>query len=436
MNHSKKLFSCALIFLLLVGAIIFGYVQSLLSVPILKEADASSLPELSSSSAAPETSSSKPSSLPTSSEISSSSSPEQSPEHSTSGQPDYSEIQFFFRSANWKQIVKNSPFKLGEPVKHEEDGYTFYSAKWHTYPHLDGSTVAIPMAIEFARQHLNFSDENASFLTVFSKTYEAYAALIQKEKIYGGSYDRDDPLSEDTEDISVDLELSPPDLIIVTEPSDEELQLAKHSKVTLVVKPVCYDAFVFITHKDNPIESLTIEQLQKIYSGEVTNWKEVGGPDVPIIAYQRSTYSGSQTAMENLVMKDKPMMNAPSVLIDSMGELVERVSDYQNRLSSIGYSYKYYVSNQYQDPNVKMIAIEGIEPTAENLRNLSYPLSTNYYGVILGGEEKKTGGKFLDWMLSPEGQACIAQAGYIPMDEVAWLSPFSFHNPNDYISEQ
>ena len=418
MNPSKKLFSCALIFLLLVGATIFGYVQGLMSAPVLEAEDASSLPE--PSSAAPETSSSEPSSLPASSEDPSSSLPEQSLEHSIIGTPEYiwrfSMDSPVDRPADWKQLVKNSPFKIGK-----RDGMAFFNFfKWGTYPHLNGSTVAVPMAIEFARQHLSLSDEHAYDLVSFHTTHPAYEYLIQKEKVSGGQYFDGN--------ISSPLSYSPPDLIIVTEPSDEELLLAKRNNVTLVVKPVCCDAFVFITHKDNPIESLTIEQIQKIYSGEVTNWKEVGGADVPIIAYQREKNSGSQTAMENLVMQGKPMMNAPFVLIDSMGILIEAVADYQNRLSSIGYSYKYYVDNQYPDPNIKTIAIEGAEPNEKNIRSKAYPLSTNYYGVIRGGEEKEPGGKFLDWMLGPEGQTCIAQAGYIPINS-SGAYPYSLSLP-------
>ena len=98
----------------------------------------------------------------------------------------------------------------------------------------------------------------------------------------------------------------PVDLIIVTEPSDEEIEMAKKYNIEMLIKPVCYDAFVFITHKDNPVDNLTIEEIQKIYSGQITNWKEVGGNDEKIRAYQREENSGSQTAMEKLVMQGIP----------------------------------------------------------------------------------------------------------------------------------
>ncbi len=333
------------------------------------------------------------------------------------GEPDrtgsWSQInQSVERSKNWKKIVEDSQFQLGERrvkgswnVPNGKEDY--YEIKFGTYPSLDGSTVAIPMAAEFARQHLGLSDEDANDFASFSTTHIAYENLITKAP---------NTLSIIRSSNTFLDESHPVDLIIATEPSDEEIAMAEKENVEMIVTPVCYDAFVFITHKDNVVENLTTEQIQKIYSGEITNWKEVGGKNQKIKAYQREENSGSQTAMENMVMKGIPMLPPNLIKVAAgMGMLVEAVGEYENSQSSIGYTYKYYIDTLYKNENIKVLNVDGVSPEAENLRNKTYPFTTNYYGVIRKEDEQKIGGKFLEWMLSQEGQDCIEQAGYIPL---------------------
>ena len=100
-----------------------------------------------------------------------------------------------------------------------------------------------------------------------------------------------------------------------------------------------------------------------------------------------------------------------------MGLLVESVAEYKNDSASIGYSYKYYVDALYKNENIKILKIDGVSPDVKNLRTKSYPFTTCYYGVIRADDQTRTGGLFLDWMLSEEGQRCIKQAGYIPYAE-------------------
>ena len=216
------------------------------------------------------------------------------------------------RAKNWMQIVQNSAYKL-EAI--EIDEYENKVVKLGTYPMIDGSTVCVPMAIEFAWQHLKFGNEDGNKFVYFNTTDVAYNLLITKEMKYsGGFYDVVSNLY---------VKEKPVDIIFATQPSDDALAFAKQKKVELTIKPVCYDAFVFITHKDNPVNSLTVEQIQKIYSGEITNWKDVGGSDEKISAYQREENSGSQTAMEKQVMKGKKMIPANEVnSITEMGSLI------------------------------------------------------------------------------------------------------------------
>ena len=311
------------------------------------------------------------------------------------------------RDENWKQIVKDSSFKLGDTYTvTNEYGYTEKYCDKNTYPNIDGSTVCVPMAVEFARQHLGFEDTVANQFVDFSTTHYAYEFLMNQG----------DEMQDYVYNLSTYINVGSVDLVIATEPSDEEIAQAEALGVTLKKTPVCYDAFVFITHKDNPVESLTVEQIKKIYTGEITNWKDVGGKNEKIRAFQREKNSGSQTAMENLVMGGADMIDPIEVkVIEGMGVLVDAVAEYENDTASLGYTYRYYIDTLYKNDNIKTIAVNGIAPTDDNIRSGAYPFTTNYYAVIREGDEDDIGGQFLNWMLSDEGQQCIAQAGYISM---------------------
>ncbi|MCL1965103.1 MAG: substrate-binding domain-containing protein [Firmicutes bacterium] len=315
------------------------------------------------------------------------------------------------RPAGWRQIVIDSAFQIGDSI-HTTDakGKPVTIRRYGTYPSLDGSTVAVPMAMEFARQHLSLSEADLESFIFFTTTHSAYQKLIyQKPNITP---------KIPSEKTVMDAE-HPVDLIIVTAPSDEELALADEYGMRFVMEPVCLDAFVFITHKDNPVESLTVDQIRKIYSGEITNWTEVGGEDRRIAAYQREKNSGSQTAMENLVMQGAPLADPPKGYASvGMGTLVEVVANYQTSQTSLGYTYKYYIDTLYRNDNIKVLHVEGIEPSPKNLRSGAYPFTTAYYAVIRGGERSEVAGRFLSWMLSSEGQQVIEQAGYIPVLDI------------------
>lgn len=98
-----------------------------------------------------------------------------------------------------------------------------------------------------------------------------------------------------------------------------------------------------------------------------------------------------------------------------MSELNDQIGRYANRPDSLGYTYRYYLDALYQDDAVKVLAVDGIAPTDENIRSGAYPFTTQYYGVFRAGDTDAHGEAFLAWILSDEGQACVAQAGYIPV---------------------
>ncbi len=314
------------------------------------------------------------------------------------------------RPEGWQKIVQNDEFALGEKKlagswEDAEGSVDYYSVDWGTYPSIDGSTVCVPLATECARQHLGMADDDIPGFVCFSTTHYAYENLIGRMSVYPWITSQNAAMAE-----------RPVDIIFATQPSDDELALAKEQGVELVIKPVCRDAFVFITHKDNPVDNLTVEQLRGIYSGEITNWAQVGGDDMPIIAFQRDENSGSQTTMEKQVMQGKSMVRPEAAQVASeMGELIDSVAEYRNDAGSIGYTFRFYLETLYRNDDIKMLRVEGVEPNDTGIRSGAYPFATCYYGVIRAGEETERGGLFLAWLLTDVGQRCVEQAGYCPL---------------------
>lgn len=204
------------------------------------------------------------------------------------------------------------------------------------------------------------------------------------------------------------------DIFIGAGPSKAQKAYAEEQGTEFVYTQIGWEAFVFFVHKDNPIDSLTAEQIKKIYSGEITNWKEVGGSDEEIIPFQRDEGSGSQSMMIRF-MGDTPLMEAETVTIQGMGAVIEQVVDYQSRAGSIGYSFRYYIEGIVQNPEVKMIAVDGVAPTAENVRNNTYPIITPVYAVTYKNNPNPNVALLVEWILSEEGQYIIEKTGYVGM---------------------
>lgn len=265
------------------------------------------------------------------------------------------------------------------------------------FRHIDGSTATIPITAELARQFLDADDERLQN-SVFTHhtTHHAYEYLIESK----------------TKDNYYHVVT---DIIFVTEPSESELSEAEKRGVKFDITPVAMDGFVFITHKDNPVDSLTVQQIQDIYTGRITNWKDVGGLDAPIIPYQREANSGSQTAMEQTVMQGEEMIEPDGYeLVYGMGRLVEKVAEYENSMNSLGYTYYYYINNLYRNDNIKVLKVNGISPDNENLISRAYPFTAAYCAVMREGQSG-TARELRDYLLTDEGQKIIKLAGYCPV---------------------
>ncbi len=186
------------------------------------------------------------------------------------------------------------------------------------------------------------------------------------------------------------------DIVFCAAPSKEQREYAASVGAELELIPIGREGFVFIVNENNPVNGLTAEQLRGIYTGKYKNWSELGGPDRMIDPKTRLAGSGSQTVMEHF-MNGEPMITGRA--FGFLGV-------------SIGYSFRFYVEAVPREHTVKMLAVDGVSPTAENIKNGKYPLVTEFYAVCRKDNEDENVRRLLDWLLSDEGQELIEAVGY------------------------
>lgn len=255
------------------------------------------------------------------------------------------------------------------------------------YPHVDGSTATLPLSYLLMQTATGVDEATAKTAIKHTKTTASFYALIEGEA----------------------------DLLLVYEPSQEAWDAASAAGVALDYQPIGLDAPVFLINEGNPVESLTHEEIVGIYTGEITNWAQIGGEDLPIVAYQRVETSGSQVMMKAQVMGDTPMMDAPmEYRTTEMGELVDAIASYRNTANAIGYSVYYYIDNMYMQQGVKLLAVNGVAPTNATIASGEYPYRQPFYAVIRADEpEDSPARQLFDWLATDEGRALIEQAGYV-----------------------
>ena len=211
------------------------------------------------------------------------------------------------------------------------------------------------------------------------------------------------------------------DLIIAKEPSKEEVDYAKQKGVELEYLPLVIDAFVFYVNHDNPVYNLTVDQIKQIYSGKINKWSELGGSGDEIRAYQRNSESENQMAMLKMVMEgteiSSPILEEKSNT-DTTG--ADIIADYDNGINSLGYSYYSYAKKIYDEHDskildgIKLLKINDVKPSYDNIRNNTYPLKTIYYVVTRkGGSTDETTMKLRNAMLSNRGKQVAKEAGYV-----------------------
>ena len=262
------------------------------------------------------------------------------------------------------------------------------------FPRIDGSTSLIPLEAGVRAAIFGKSFDEAQKDVVHSTTWGSFKNLL------GGDAD----------------------IIFSTPISAEQQKMADEAGVKLEQVPVVKEAFVFAVNAKNPVDALSQQQIKDIYSGKITNWKQVGGSDEPIIAYQRNTDSGSQNYMIDF-MGETPLMEAPTELRPgSMSGLMDVIAPNDGSLGSIGYSVYAYAADMYgTGDNIKFIKVDGAAPTKETIISGEYPLSSYNYAIFRADEpEEGAVRRLAEWMTSYDGQLAAAKAGYATVEDIGF----------------
>lgn len=198
----------------------------------------------------------------------------------------------------------------------------------------------------------------------------------------------------------------------------EEIEDAQANGIDPIEHVVAIDALAIVVHQDNPIDEITIEQLSDLFTGRITNWKELGGRDAPIVLVSRETNSGTHVYfLEEVVRrgeKDNTDIFAPQTLL--MPSSVGITSEVQRNPNAIGYDGLGYVNPEHE----KVLAISKGEhpsftlPSVETAASGIYPLSRNLY-MYTAGVPTGSVADYLNWILSNEGQLIVAELGFVPL---------------------
>lgn len=284
------------------------------------------------------------------------------------------------------EIYEYEPFAVDNKVITPDTEVSLKMTK--PLPRLDGATAMYPLYSAFAqatypkKTYFPYNSE-----VMVNKTPEAYHNLI-----YGNA-----------------------DIIFAAAPSESQRNVAKMQGHTLNMTPIGREAFVFFVNHKNSVDNLTLEQVKQIYAGEVTNWNQVGGNNEKIRAFQRPADSGSQSTLEK-IMGDTRIMEAPAEdIATGMGGIIHEVSQYRNYKNAIGFTFRYYSTEMVGNEDIKLLSIDGVAPTKENIRNGTYPLTSEFYAVTAGTENPNVQ-VFIDWIVSSEGQALVEKVGYVPVE--------------------
>jgi phosphate transport system substrate-binding protein len=257
------------------------------------------------------------------------------------------------------------------------------------FPRLDGSTATIPLGQAVACVLLGEPRDKVAELAQFNKTSQSFRNLMNGDA----------------------------DLLIAAEPGASVYKELEDAGFKYQMTPIAMDALVFMVNADNPVSNLTTEQVQEIYTGKITNWKQVGGADVKIEAFQRNETSGSQALMVKLVMKDLKMAEAPQgYTIGEMEGLISAVKSFDGSANALGYTVYYYADDMEMAKGLKILSIDGVQPNDETIASKAYPFLNPYFAVIAADKPEDSPARVLyNWLQSPEGQNLVKTEGYVPV---------------------
>ena len=190
----------------------------------------------------------------------------------------------------------------------------------------------------------------------------------------------------------------------------KELKSAEEAGNPLEEIVIGWDGLSVITHPSNPVNVLSKEVIGKIFTGEITNWNEVGGNDAPIILLSRDSSSGTHVYFKEAVVRggDKKSTKEyadATLYLPSNTAIVQEAATNENAIG--------YVGMAYMDETVKALSVDGADPTVENVASKKYPIARELFWYV-PTERSEVISNVVEFALSPEGQAIVAEEGFVP----------------------
>lgn len=256
-------------------------------------------------------------------------------------------------------------------------------------PSLDGATALYPLYAAFAQATFDEAAYTPDLVRC-SKTNRAYDAIIAGEC----------------------------DVAFLPAPSQSQRDAIEAAGAQLVFTPILREAFVFLVADENPVDGLSAQQIRNVYSGKTSRWSTLGWAEGgEIIAFQRPDGSGSQTGLE-WVMGELPIAAArplPDESLVGTNSLMQQIAvEWKGVHPALGYSYRYFATTMYANPHAKLLCVDGVYPSPENVKTGAYPFVTEMYAVT-NGAPAGSAKALIDWILSPQGQKMVEDTGYCPV---------------------
>ncbi|GAB6169981.1 phosphate ABC transporter substrate-binding protein [Clostridium carnis] len=171
---------------------------------------------------------------------------------------------------------------------------------------------------------------------------------------------------------------------------------------------VAYDGIALITNKNNPVKNLTLEEIKGIYTGKITNWKEIQeGKDEPIVVVSREEGSGTRDAFQEIIGYKSEELKADSIIASGNGNIKSTVEGNENAIG--------FVSFEYLDDKINQLTVEGIKPEADLVKSKEYKISRPFILATKTDKLTDEGKKLLDYILSSEGQTIVKENKLIPI---------------------
>lgn len=240
-----------------------------------------------------------------------------------------------------------------------------------------------PVYEELSEQYRNFFSERIKT----SRTHGAFMNLIDKEA----------------------------DIILTHRTiSPDEKAHAESVGVTLIETPIALDAFVFVVNKKNPVKTITAEQIQKIYMGEITNWSQIGGNNAEMKVFTRPRNSGSEEIFRELVMANLEPADFPESAIGGMAQVFSEILEHETGICYTFNNYK-LLQARVPDSEVPKIAINGVFPDENTVKKRTYPFISEVHVAIRSDLDRNSMAyKLYEWLLSENAKSTITECGFIP----------------------